>query len=129
MSIPANLAVLPLVPPTFALAFLAGLADLVWPSLGAFLAVLASLGSDWIIDVVVWFSTLASPVSLGHSGEPSLLLIWLASLTVIGMVSVDSRQWSQEVAAAWATKRSSLPVFGLSFIGGALLLLLALWWR
>nr|MBA2277090.1 ComEC/Rec2 family competence protein [Chloroflexia bacterium] len=76
LSIPANLAILPLVPPTFALAFLAGAVGLVWPALGALLATVAGVGAGWIVAIVSSLATLAMPVSLGGEGAPALVLIW-----------------------------------------------------
>ena len=120
LSVPANLAILPLVPWTFTAAFFGGLVGLAWPAAGTFLAKLASFGATWIVDIVETIDRVAKPVSLGTSNDLNLFLVTTLSVVIVGALSGDVRSWLNDVTLANRTDGSLSRVTAASLCGGAL---------
>jgi ComEC/Rec2-related protein len=120
LSIPANLAILPLVTPTFTLAFVAAIVGLGWPAAGTLIAELAAIGATWIVEIVVAFGRIALPVPFGRGSHTIMLLVTTLSMVVVGAMSRDIRRWSNDISATQSSG-DRVPVITLAaFCGGTL---------
>jgi competence protein ComEC len=88
MSLPANLAIGPLVALAFPLSATAGLLGAVWPPLGATIAVPARLTCEAIVGIVAWSAARGGTVGIGDLPPRSLLVV---SLLVAGACLAASR--------------------------------------
>ncbi len=109
LSIPANLAILPLVPLTFGLALAAALLGLLSPAIGTALAGIAGVGASGILGVVNELGALAAPVSVGLGGRLSLVLVAALSVLVVACLNRDVQRLfdeSPESSSRTFTRRS-----------------------
>lgn len=125
LGVPANLAILPLVSLTFTIAFFAALIGFALPAVGTYLAVLASFGAIWIVEIVEWMDRLAQPVSLGPRNDLHVLLVTTLSVVTVGALSGDVRCWLHDVPVGRVRHGILSPVAVASFGGGALAGILA----
>jgi competence protein ComEC len=88
MSLPANLAIGPLVALAFPLSATAGVLGAVWPPLGATIAVPARLTCEAIVGIVAWSAARGGTVGIGDLPPRSLLVV---SLLVAGACLAASR--------------------------------------
>jgi len=126
-SLPANLAIAPLVAAAFPLSAIAGIAATLFRTLGEILAIPAVLAVDGTIGIVDRMAAAVGPLAIGETGGPAMAVLALASGLGCVALSVDGQRWWRQWPArrrAWRGWR--LAVLGGSTLGAAAALALAL---
>ncbi|MFM9106537.1 MAG: ComEC/Rec2 family competence protein [Chloroflexota bacterium] len=111
-SLPANLAIGPLVGVAFPLSAAAGLAAAAWGPLGEAIAIPAALAAESVISVVRWFAGIGGPLRTGPVGPAAGAIVAAGSVLACAALSEDGqrlwRQWPDRVAALGPARRAML---------------------
>ncbi len=102
LSLPANLAIGPLVAIAFPLASVAGLLGAAWLPLGAVVAVPARLACEAILAVVSWSAAQGGPVRIGELPPRALLVVSLLVTGACFAVSRDGQRTWRRWPRLWA---------------------------